>query len=164
LGPALAFGLPFRKYLHAPTFILANLILDAEPFLVMIFGLPYPLHGYAHTFLFAVIVGLLLGVVMFLIESPLQPLYQIIKLETDKTLRLKSFLVAGILGTSLHVLFDSLLYSEMHPFFPLTTNPLLMFYVSMYSVYAACVLLGVLGLIYYGILFILSSSKVKPTC
>jgi membrane-bound metal-dependent hydrolase YbcI (DUF457 family) len=159
LGPALAFGLPLQKYLHAPTFILANVILDIEPLLVMIFGLNYPLHGYAHTFLSAVIVGLLLGCVMFLIEAPLHPLYRTIKLETDKTLKLKSFLIAGVFGTSLHVLFDALIYSEMQPFFPLSANPLLTLHLSMYSVYFWCVLLGAFGLIYYGMLLVLPLLK-----
>jgi hypothetical protein len=162
LGPALAFGLPLQKYLHAPTFILANVILDVEPLLVMIFGLQYPLHGYAHTFLSAIAVGLLLGSVMFLLETPLQPVYRTMKLESGKVLRLKSFLIAGGLGTSLHVLFDSLIYSEMHPFFPLPGNQLLALHLSMYSVYVWCVLLGVFGLIYYGMLLVRSAVKPKP--
>ncbi|MCW4025603.1 MAG: hydrolase [Candidatus Bathyarchaeota archaeon] len=159
LGPALAVGLPLRRHLHVPTFILANVVLDVEPLGVMIFGLHYPLHGYVHTFLSAVAVGLLLGSVMFLIEAPLQPVYRTIKLETDKTLKLKSFLIAGVFGTSLHVLFDALIYPEIQPFFPLSANPLLALDVSMYSVYLWCVLLGVFGLIYYGILFVRSPVK-----
>lgn len=38
LGPSLGLGLPLRKYVHAPTFILANVIVDVEPFLVLVWS------------------------------------------------------------------------------------------------------------------------------
>jgi len=41
LGPALTIGLPLRRFIHAPTFIVANVIVDVEPFLVMVLGLNY---------------------------------------------------------------------------------------------------------------------------
>jgi len=44
LGPALGLGLPLRRYVYVPTFILANVIVDVEPFLVLFLGLRYPLH------------------------------------------------------------------------------------------------------------------------
>jgi hypothetical protein len=76
-GPALGLGLPFRKYVHTPTFIVANVIVDVEPFLVLLLGLRYPLHGYLHTFLSAFLMGLALGYGMFLLERVLHPLYKV---------------------------------------------------------------------------------------
>lgn len=149
LGPAFAFGLPLRRYLHVPTFIIGNIILDFEGFLVIYLRLSYPLHGYLHTFLSAAAVGLLLGLVMFKLEPPMQPFYRKIKLETDKTLKLKSFILAGIFGTGLHIFFDAFLYPEMAPFIPLTGNPFLSVDLSMSQVYNACIVLGIMGLIYY---------------
>ena len=156
LGPALAVGLPLRRYLHAPTFILGNIVLDLEGFAVIFLGLSYPLHGYLHTVLFAVVVGMLLGMAMYTLEKPMKPLYRKIQLETAKPLKLQSFLLAGILGALLHVLFDAFLYSEMQPFFPLTLNPLLDFNIPMSSVYSFCFWLGIIGLLFYGILFVYS--------
>ena len=46
-----------KKLYAAPTFILANVVLDIEPLLVLIMGLNYPLHGYLHTFIAAVVVA-----------------------------------------------------------------------------------------------------------
>jgi membrane-bound metal-dependent hydrolase YbcI (DUF457 family) len=63
-------------------------------------------------------------------------------------LKLKSFLLAGISGAALHVVFDAFLYSEMKPFFPLTINPLLGG-LSMSKMYLLCVYLGVFGIIWY---------------
>lgn len=147
-GPALVLGLPFRKYFHAPTFIVANVIVDVEPFLVLLLGLRYPLHGYLHTFLSAFLVGLALGCVMFLLERVLHPLYRVFLLEADNGLTLKSFGVAGVFGTCLHVLLDSPLYADIRPFHPLTANPLLDPALTL-GVYSLCVWMGIAGILYY---------------
>jgi len=148
LGPALGLGLPLRKYIHVPTFILANVIVDVEPFLVLFYGLRDPLHGYLHTFLLAFLAGLVIGYVMFIFERFLRPLYKLFLLEPDEKLNLKSFLLAGALGTALHVLLDSPLYSDIRPFYPLTINPLLNPALTS-EVSSFCVWMGVLGIIYY---------------
>jgi len=148
LGPGLGLGLPLRKYLHAPTFLLASVIVDMEPFLVLFLGLTYPLHGYLHAFILAISVGLVLGYAMFLLEKFLQPLYKIFLLEAGNSLSLKSFIVAGGLGTGLHVLLDTPLYTDITPFYPITANP---FYDPSLTpeIYSLCVWMGAFGIIYY---------------
>jgi membrane-bound metal-dependent hydrolase YbcI (DUF457 family) len=148
LGPAFALGLPFRKYLHVPTFIVANVILDIEPFLVLFLGLRYPLHGIFHTFISAVFVGVALGYTMFLLEKFTHNFFNALLLVPDSKLSLKSFMATGVLGTTLHTLLDAPLYSEMQPFYPLTGNPL---YTPLLSttIYNVCVWLGTIGSIYY---------------
>jgi len=157
-GPGLGLGLPLRKIVHAPTFILANVILDAEPFFVLFYGLNYPLHGYLHTFILASLVGILLGSIMFVLERFLRPLYKVFMLESVDTLRLKSFIAAGVLGTALHVLFDSPLYDDIRPFYPVGVNP---FYNPVLSleVYSLCVWMGMIGLTYYACLAVFHINK-----
>ncbi len=160
LGPALA-ALPLRKYLHIPTFILGNVIPDVEGIIVLAFGLNYPLHGYMHTLLTASVFGLVLGLVMFKLEKPTQPFYRMLKLETERSLPLKSFIAAGVSGAFLHVILDAFLYSEMKPLFPLAVNPLIYAPISMSEVYLLCVGLGILGLMYYVGLFALEYFRRK---
>ena len=148
LGPALCLGLPLREYIHTPTFILANVILDIEPFLVLILGLEYPLHGYFHTFLLAFFVGIALGYTMQLLEGCLYPLYKMLLLEAYGKTGLRPFVLAGVLGTMLHVLLDSPLYSDIRPFYPLTANPLYNPALSI-EVYSLCVWMGILGVVMY---------------
>jgi membrane-bound metal-dependent hydrolase YbcI (DUF457 family) len=157
-GPALVLGLPLRKYVHVPTFMLANVIIDVEPFLVLFLGLSYPLHGYLHTFLLAFFVGLALGCVMFLLEGFFHSLYKSFLLVSDERLKLKSFMVSGISGTMLHVLLDSPLYSDIRPFYPLGTNP---FHNPALSseVYELCVWTGIIGILYYATLLIFAAHK-----
>lgn len=152
LGPALFFGIPLRKYLHAPTFILANVILDVEPFLVLVTGASYPLHGYFHTFIAAVGVGLVLGFAAFIFEKRLQPFYKTLLFETGKPMEKHKFLLAGVFGTSLHVLFDAPLYVDIEPFYPVEANPLYGL-VSSSAVYQLCVWMGILGITFYALLF-----------
>ena len=155
-GPALGFGLPLRKYIHVPTFVLANVVVDVEPFLVLVLGSRSPLHGYLHTFLLASFLGLVLGCAMFLLEKIFHPLFKTLLLEEDQTLGLRSFLAPGFLGTVLHVLLDSPLYSDIQPFYPLTINPL-------YNpgltpeVYSFCVWMGILGIMFYACLLAFSA-------
>ncbi len=148
LGPALCFGLPLRKYLHAPTFILANIVIDIEPFLVLFLGLRYPLHGYLHTFISAFCFGLFFSFGMYFLERITHPIFQAFRLEPKVTLSLKSFVVAGVLGAMLHVLLDSPLYTDIMPFYPIASNPL---YDSLSSlqVYSLSVWMGIFGVVFY---------------
>jgi membrane-bound metal-dependent hydrolase YbcI (DUF457 family) len=148
LGPGLGFGLPLRKYLHAPTFILANVIVDVEPFSALFFNLDYPLHGYLHTFLFALPVGLAFGCVMRLLERYLNPLYKMFLFETTDSLGLRSFVAAGVLGTGFHVMLDAPLYDDIRPFYPITANPLYNPSLTL-EVYSLCVWTGIFGIAYY---------------
>lgn len=148
LGPGILLGLPLRKIIHAPTFILANIILDIEPLLVLILNLHYPLHGYLHTFLAAIPVGIALGYTMHILEKLLQPLYKLLLLETENTLNLKSFIIAGPLGTTLHILLDAPLYEDIKPFYPSTINPLYNPSLTL-PIYDLCSWMLTLGLIYY---------------
>jgi hypothetical protein len=157
-GPALVLALPLRKYLHAPTFIIASVILDIEPFLVLALGLNYPLHGYSHTLILALVLGALVGYVMFRLEGSFVSLYKLLLLETDGKFGLGSFIAVGALGTVIHVLLDSPLYDDILPFYPLAVNP---FYNPALSpeIYSICVWMGAIGLIYYGALVGLSVYK-----
>lgn len=159
LGPALGFGLPFRTYFHAPTFLLANILVDVEPLLVLFLGLNYPLHGYLHTFIIAFFLGLALGVMAFLSRGIMRPFYGKFLLETKPDLKIKSFVVAGASGTMLHVLFDAPLYRDIKPFYPLVTNPLLGS-VSSINVYSLSALIGVFGLAFYAAM-LMSSRRSK---
>jgi len=152
LGPGLGLGLPLRKHLHAPTFILANVIVDVEPLLVFLFGLRYPLHGYLHTFLLALPMGLAFGCVMHLLERFLNPLYKMFLLEADDNLSLRPFIIAGVFGRGLHILLDAPLYDDIKPLYPIATNP---FYNPSLTpeIYSLCVWMGALGITYYLILF-----------
>lgn len=157
LGPGVLLGLPLRNLLHVPTLLLASVILDLEPLFVFVFGLNYPLHGYFHTFLIAIPTGSVLGYLMHSIDPHLKELYRSLKL-VDRDLGLKSFILSGILGASMHVAFDSPLYSDIRPFWPLASNP--MYEPSQFiPISDFCIASAALGLIYYIFLSISGALK-----
>lgn len=146
IGPALLVGLPARRWLHAPTLILASVAVDVEPLYVIVTGVDYPLHGYLHTFLGAAALGLLVGVLMRVLDDLLAPLWRLLRLAGGRGL--PSFLAAGVAGAVVHVLLDAPLYPEMAPLYPLPGNPL--YNPSLHlPVYRFCELAWLLGLALY---------------
>jgi hypothetical protein len=100
-GPSTFVALTFRKWLDAPVFILANVIVDMERLVVIIvFGLGRLMHSYAHTLL----IGAVVGIIWALATYPARPLFaklmQILCIPY-KTNLLKT-LIPGVLGVWFH--------------------------------------------------------------
>lgn len=81
LGPGLLVGLLFFSFIDFPTFLVASVIVDVEPFLVLVFNLDFPLHGFFHSFLGGTLVAFLLSLVMSRVRESLSPLLLFFKLE-----------------------------------------------------------------------------------
>lgn len=124
LGFALLIGYFFRRRVHWPTFILASVVVDLEPFLVFTGVLQrYPLHGYMHTFLFGSLCGVLLGYAMYVTRKMHAGLFKRLAL-VENEIGPAGYLVGGVAGWDLHILMDSPLYTDIKPFYPVQTNPL----------------------------------------
>ncbi len=137
-GPGLLFGLLLLSYIDFPTFLLANVIVDIEPILVLSLKLNYPLHGILHSFLGGTIFSFLLAMVMNRMRNILSPLMSYFKL--DQTPSLKSILSASFSGIYLHIILDSFLYSDIRPYYPFDFNPLLQYDMFGFMVYGFCIL------------------------
>lgn len=121
-GPPSWMGLLFFHLFHLPTLLIASVIVDVEPFLVVVFDLNYRLHGYLHTFLGGTVVAVLLTVVMYLLRNPIDKLMRAFKL--GQTTTLAQVLWTSLFGVYLHILLDAPLYKDIQPFYPFTSNPL----------------------------------------
>ena len=160
LGPWLLFGLLLLRYIDFPTFLVASVIVDIEPFLILTLDLDYPLHGFFHSFLGGTLLAFLLAVAMSNVRSALSPLMSFLKLE--QTLSFKSILSAALFGVYLHILLDSPLYSDIRPFYPFDFNPFLgnnMFIG--FEVYTLCVLSFIGGAVIYAIRLFLRRTVVN---
>lgn len=143
LGPAILIGIIGWKYLDFPTLLLGSIIVDTRTALVYFGVLDGPLHGVLHTFTG----GTLLA---FILIGTVTPFRKYIGFYMNQTgfpqVSDDSTIVgAGFLGIYLHLLLDSVLYSDMEPFSPLVQNPLLGI-ASNETVYAFCGLTGITGL------------------
>jgi len=123
LGPALLLGLIFFNYLDFPTFLVANVIIDVEPILVMFLGLNYRLHGFFHSFLGGSIAALILILVMIKIRASLSSLLRFFKLEQEPSFN--RILIASFLGIYIHILLDSRMHLDIMPFYTFDLNPFL---------------------------------------
>jgi membrane-bound metal-dependent hydrolase YbcI (DUF457 family) len=120
-GPSACIALPLRKYIDIPVFILANVVVDFEPLAVMVFGLNYPLHGYLHTFLGGAAVGFFWALIAYSGKNFLQRLMKLFRISYQSSFC--KMLFSALLGVWFHILLDSPLYADIHPFWPFRTNP-----------------------------------------
>ena len=120
-GPGLLIGLVFLSFIDFPTFLIASIIVDIEPFLVLVFNLDYPLHGFFHSFLGGTMTALILTVILNQFRKYFTPLLSYFKIKQE--ISFKKILLASLLGIYIHILLDSSIYTDIRPFFPIDFNP-----------------------------------------
>jgi membrane-bound metal-dependent hydrolase YbcI (DUF457 family) len=149
LGPALFFGMVLLRYIDLPTFLVANVIVDVEPFLILTLGLHrvdslgLPLHGLLHTFLGGTFVALFLAFVMTRMGKFTSSLMRLIGMEQEHSAR--SIYAAALSGVYLHILLDSRLYTDIRPFYPFSFNPFLGGMAAAFGAWWFCVVTGLIG-------------------
>ncbi len=121
-GPHACVALPLRRYVDLPVFLLANVVVDIEPLLVLTFNLSYPLHGYCHTLLIGGLLGFLLATIAFPFRGVLRAAMRRARLPYEPSFM--KMAIAGVAGAWLHVLFDATIYHEIDLFWPIYGNPL----------------------------------------
>ena len=122
-GPALFLGLLFLGFIDFPTFLIASVIVDIEPFLVLTLNLDYPLHGFFHSLLGGTLVAIPLALLMLKIRDKLTSLLSFFQIEQE--ISFIRILVASLSGIYIHILLDSRMYTDIQPFYPSNFNPLL---------------------------------------
>ena len=145
LGPASTFGLIFNRYINLTTFLIANIIIDIEPFLILFLGLNFNLHGFLHSFLGGGIIATLLSLIIIIFAKKIQKInLPGIKQNFSK----KAIVIASFSGIYLHILFDSPLYKDIKPFYPSSYNP---FYgvLSASIIYNICIVLFIAAVLIY---------------
>lgn len=145
-GPALLLGILLFPFVDLATIMMAGVIIDLEPIAVLFLNLPYPIHGFFHTYLGASIAALFLSVVVYPLRTHLNKLVSLFGLHQRSSFR--HIIAGGFVGTYSHVFLDSLLYAEMNPFFPIMGNPFLGLFL-IEAVYAFCIIAGFAGFAVY---------------
>lgn len=145
-GPSALVGLPFRKRIDLPVFVMSNIFVDLEPVIVIISGANYPLHGFAHTFLFGSLVGTAGGMLMYFGQRRINSLF--LKFGYIYEATIKKVIISGILGVWFHILIDSVYHFDILPLYPLKINPLYGL-ISQCLVMYICLVSFALVMIYY---------------
>ena len=150
-GPALFVGLLLSTAFDLPTFLIANVLPDVEPFTVLYFNVQgYPLHGFFHSYLGATILAIVLALCMYLLRGFFGKIMKVFRLQQSSSF--KKIVFTAFMGAYFHVFMDSFLYSEMMPFYPLQSN----IFVNVFSAYGSstiiygfCGITALLGIVLY---------------
>lgn len=151
LGPSSWIGLLLLKIFDFPALILSSIIVDVEPFLIIVFNLDYPLHGFFHSFLGGFIMAVVCALIIYSLKDWTKKITLFLKISQESSF--KKILWTSFFGVYLHVLMDSFLYKEMNPLFPLKGNPFLGIFSSQ-QVYFFCVGSFLIGTVLYYIMFL----------
>jgi hypothetical protein len=78
-------------------------------------------HGYLHTFIASVLMGVISGLLLYTARRLTRPIARITYLNGEER-RLEKYITAGLLGRSLYVLMDAPTYPDIKPFYPPTSS------------------------------------------
>jgi len=146
-GPALLIGLLFFSLFDFFSLLISSVIVDIEPFYnLYMYRSSARLHGFLHTYLGATLISVPLSLILYLIRGCTEKLLEAFKLKQRSSF--KKILLTNVFGTYFHIFLDSFLYTDIRPFYPLQTNPLL-YMVSSFTVYMFCTVCFPLALVVY---------------
>jgi len=144
-GPGAALKAIGGRHFSFMVFGGAQVLMDIEPLIRIVRG-DFVLHGYTHT----IVGALFIGIVAALIGKP-------ISTYTLATLRIAHYPVSWIaawsgalIGTFSHVALDALMHRDMRPWWPFAINNDLLGAVDVDHLHVACASLGALGIIAIG--------------
>ncbi len=146
LGPSSWIGLLLFKILDFATFMVSSVIVDIEPFCILLFNLGYPYHRFFHTFLGGSIAAVLTAIVLYLLRTQIKKIMAIFRLAQDSSF--KKILWTSFAGVYFHIFLDSFINKDMKPFYPFETNPFLGVF-SALQIYFFCGISFFVGLLLY---------------
>ncbi|MCG8427856.1 MAG: DUF4184 domain-containing protein [Chromatiales bacterium] len=153
MGPGAAVKAVAGRYFSLTVFGFSQVMIDLEP-LIRLFRGDSVLHGMSHTYLGALVIGavaLLAG--KPLCEWWLRGWNRAVDIKYLRWLMVNpniSWLAASLgafIGTLSHVLLDSVMHADMHPFAPFSYANQMLHLIPAGQIYLLCTILGVAGFI-----------------
>jgi hypothetical protein len=156
-GPGAAIHAIAPKHVSFLAFCSANVLIDIEPLYYMVTG-QYPLHRFFHTYIGATIVMVVtalifLGALNLVSKIRLPNLFQWQNLSS-----LPIWLGAG-LGSYSHIVFDSVMHSDIAPLSPFSDANALYRFFSLGELHLFCVLAAIFGLVILAIRWLVKTDK-----
>lgn len=147
MGPGIIIKAVMQGSFSLMVFGWSQIIMDIQPLIVLISGEGH-LHGFSHTY----VGGILLAIFSALSGKYLSE-FGLFLLGINREWKIKiswwiAFLSAFI-GTFTHVLLDSIMHSDIEPFFPFSTDNIFLGLVSVTTLHKLCIYSSVIGGIVY---------------
>jgi membrane-bound metal-dependent hydrolase YbcI (DUF457 family) len=150
MGPGILVKAILQSSFSLMVFGWTQIVMDIQPLIVMITGEGH-LHGFTHTYLGAVLIAIISALSgKYLSELGLKIL-DMTKNQTILILWRVAFLSAFI-GSFSHVLLDSIMHTDVEPFYPITLINNFHGFISIETLHKLCLYSGLVGAaIYYGV-------------
>ncbi|MDD4929497.1 MAG: hypothetical protein PHP85_09495 [Gallionella sp.] len=148
-GPGAALHAAAPRHVSFLAFCAANVIIDMEPLYFMATE-QFPLHRFFHTYIGASVI-LLLTVALFMGTLRLASVVALPNMSGWKQLTLRQVVFGAALGSYSHIVFDSIMHSDIRPFAPLSDGNPLLGLVSLGTLHWSCLAAGAVGFVVSGI-------------
>ena len=146
MGPGIAVKAVLQRKFSLMVFGWSQILMDLQPLLSMTTG-TVALHGFTHTYVGATLVGLVAAVTgKYLGAFGLR----MIREERHLPIGWGVAFASAYIGTYSHVFIDSIMHSDMEPFFPFDTRSPVHGIIGIDTLHVLCVVTAVAGgLVYY---------------
>jgi len=142
LGPAIAFKALGGRHFSFMVFGGAQVLMDIEPLIGIIQHKPV-LHGYTHTLLGALAIGLIAA----LMGKPISQWVLRLCRARATSISWTAALSGALIGTFSHIVLDAVMHSDMSPWWPLMSGNGLLGAMTLAQLHITCLVLGLLGMI-----------------
>ncbi len=148
-GPGAAIHSVAPKHISFLAFCSANVLIDFEPLYYMVTG-QYPLHRFFHTYIGATIITAATALIFFA-ALKLNQKVKLPNLFQWQSLSPPPIWLGAAIGSYSHIVFDSVMHSDIVPLFPFSNaNPLYQL-ISLGHLHLFCLLSALLGLVIIGV-------------
>lgn len=158
MGPGIAIKALLQGSFSLMVFGWTQIVMDVQPLIVLLTGTGH-LHGFTHTYMGATLIALFSAVTgKYLSEFGLRMLFG----DGSNVARIRWWvaMVSGFIGAYSHVVLDSIMHSDIEPFYPFSSANELLGVISVAALHQACVYSGLIGAaIYFVVSYTLSTRK-----
>ncbi len=151
MGPGILIKSLLQGSFSLMVFGWTQIVMDIQPLIVLILGEGH-LHGFTHTYIGAILIAIFAALTgKYLSEFGLK----ILRIyENDNPISIVWWVVflSAFIGSFSHVLLDSIMHSDVEPFFPFTLDNQFLGLIPVLMLHKVCLYSGLVGAaIYYGI-------------
>ena len=154
MGPGILIKALLQGSFSLMVFGWAQIVMDVQPLFVLITGDGH-LHGFSHTYIGATLLAIFSALSgKYLSEIGLKILGLAEKTNPVNIAWWVAF-VSAFIGTYSHVVLDSIMHSDVEPFYPLSQENSLLGLITMGEFHQSCVFSALVGaVIYYSVLYV----------
>ncbi|MCI0505185.1 MAG: hypothetical protein L0Z73_03660, partial [Gammaproteobacteria bacterium] len=147
MGPGILVKALLQGSFSLMVFGWSQIIMDLQPLVVIITGAG-KLHGFTHTYVGSTLIAIFSAVTgKYLSQWALVVLSNGVRRAID--IRWRVAILSALIGSYSHVILDSIMHSDVEPFFPFSQSNELLGLISVTALHEFCVYSGLAGAIMY---------------